>query len=71
MRLPGQLTLRDSTTPVSSVPTPQYLAAAKSTAVATSACSARLAALPDPGLTPGMLNVCLMEALRWVNGDAV
>ena len=35
------------------------------------ACNARLAALPDPGLTPGMLNVCLMEALRWVNGDAV
>ena len=35
-----------------------------------SACNTRLAALPDPGLTPGMLNVCLMEALRWVNGDA-
>ena len=35
------------------------------------ACSVRLAALPDPGLTPGMLNVCLMEALRWVNGDTV
>ena len=34
------------------------------------ACNTRLAALPDPGLTPGMLNVCLMEALRWVNGDA-
>ena len=27
--------------------------------------------LPDPGLTSGMINVCLMEALRWVNGDAV
>ena len=35
-----------------------------------SACNTRLAALPGPGLTPGMLNVCLMEALRWVNGDA-
>ena len=27
--------------------------------------------LPDPGLTSGMINVCLMEALRWVNGDTV
>ena len=32
-------------------------------------CAARLAALPDPGLSAGMLNVCLAEALRWVNGD--
>ena len=32
-------------------------------------CDERLDALPDPGLSRGMLNVCLMEALRWVNGS--
>ena len=31
-------------------------------------CTRQLAALPPPGLSPGMLNACLMDALGWVNG---
>ena len=34
----------------------------------TAGCARQLASLPAPGLSSAMLNVCLMEALAWVNG---